>query len=90
MSNLYMTTEEFAAMVIDTLDEQGYFKKGQKNHPQDIAYAFSTVGETIGQAMAWAIKQEHDTKQKRAVMEPTNLKKHPSTVNYDRYLMDVK
>lgn len=86
MSNLYMTTEEFAQMVVDALDEQNYFKRGTKHHPQDIAYTFTTVGETIGQAMYWAIQREANLdKQKRAVMSPTTLKKDASSINMDRY-----
>ena len=27
MSNLYMTTEEFAAMIVDTLDDQNILKR---------------------------------------------------------------
>lgn len=73
-SNLYMTTEEFAKMVVDALDEQNYFKKGETAHPHDIAMAFTTVGETIGIAMQWAIKHEHEYK-KSAVMQTGNLRK---------------
>lgn len=75
-SNLYMTTEEFANLVVEALHEQNYFKRTDVAHPQDIAYAFTTVGETIGNAMSWAIKQEHEFKtKKRAMMEPMDLKK---------------
>lgn len=74
-SNLYMTTEEFASMVVDALDEQNYFKKGESAHPQDIAYAFSTVGETIGISMCWAIKQESQSIKKQAVMKTGDLRK---------------
>lgn len=72
-SNLYMTTTEFADLVIEALHEQNYFKMDDIAHPQDIAYAFTTVGETIGNAMSWAIKQEHNYK--KAVMEPKDLRK---------------
>lgn len=91
MSNLYMTTEEFAKMVIDAMDEQNYFKKGTKHHPQDIAYTFTTVAETIGQALYWAIQREADVEKqkKNAVMKPTNLKKDASTVNMDRYFENI-
>ena len=74
MSSLYMTTEEFAALVVSALDEQNYFKRGSKNHPQDIAMSFATVGESIGAAMSWAISKEHEAK-KKAVMNPTDLRK---------------
>ena len=73
-SNLYMTTSEFADLVIEALHEQNYFKHDDVAHPQDIAYAFTTVGETIGNAMSWAIKQESDFR-KEAVMKPKDLRK---------------
>lgn len=74
-SNLYMTTREFADLVIEALDEQNYFKKSDTAHPQDIAYAFTTVGETIGNAMAWAIQQELSVKSKKGIMAGGDLKK---------------
>ena len=75
-SNLYMTTREFADLVIQALEEQDYFKSGETAHPGDIAIAFSTVGETIGTAMSWAIKNEHESTKKDAVMQTGNLRKH--------------
>lgn len=75
-SSLYMTPEQFAALVVDALEEQNYFKRTDTAHPQDLAYAFTTVGETIGTAMAWAITEESKfNKEKKAVMEPNDLKK---------------
>jgi hypothetical protein len=78
-SNLYMTTREFADLVVEALHEQNYFKVDDVAHPQDIAFAFTSVGETIGSVMSWAIKQEHDAtksgKIKRGLNIPTDLKK---------------
>ena len=78
-SNLYMTTREFADLVVEALHEQNYFKHDDVAHPQDIAYAFTTVGETIGNAMHWAIRQEHkatkEGKLKRGLNEPKDLRK---------------
>jgi hypothetical protein len=73
-SNLYMNTREFADLVIQALHDQNYFKNNDVAHPQDIAIAFSTIAETIGNTMSWAIKQEHQGK-KNAVMQTGNLKK---------------
>lgn len=74
-SNLYMTTREFADLVVDALHEQNYFKRDDVAHPGDIAIAFSTVGETIGTAISWAIKQEANYKKKNAVMSGGDLMK---------------
>jgi hypothetical protein len=73
-SNLYMTTREFADLVINALNDQNYFKHDDTAHPQDIAHAFTTVAETIGTAMSWAIQHEADYR-KQAIMNPTNLRK---------------
>lgn len=77
-SNLYMTTQEFADLVVQALHEQEYFKTDDIAHPEDIAFAFSTIGHTISTAMSWAIKQEADFR-KEAIMQPTTLSKN---INY--------
>ena len=75
-----MTTEEFAALVVEALHEQNYFKRESKNHPYDIAISFATVGESIGTAMSWAISKEHEAKKglKEAMMKTGNLSKNTS------------
>ena len=80
MSNLYMTTEEFAAIIVDSLDEQNYFKKGTKNHPSDMAVSFISTAETIAATMEWAIKKIHDINldQKMALLRTGNLSKNTS------------
>lgn len=80
MNNLYMTTEEFAAIIVDTLDEQGYFKKGRKNHPSDMAASFVSTAETVAAAMEWAIRKVHDINlsQKVAMMKTGDLSKNSS------------
>jgi hypothetical protein len=77
-SNLYMTTREFADLIIDALHEQNYFGRDETAHPGDIAFAFSTLAETIGSTMSWAIRQEHEPDKKNAVMQTGNLSKWSS------------
>lgn len=90
-SPLYMTTRDLADLVIQALDEQNYFKKDEVAHPQDIAIAFSTVAETIGTTMSWAISQEHKDK-KNAVMQTGNLRKATdgSATEYDNDYSETK
>jgi hypothetical protein len=79
MSNLYMTTEEFADMVVDALHEQNYFKRGQKSHPGDIVMAFTSTAESIAAALEWAISKEAEVKKehkKQAVMRTSTLTKN--------------
>ena len=75
-----MTTEEFAAMVVDALHEQNYFKRGQKSHPGDIVLAFTSTAESIAAALEWAISQEAKVRQeqgkKQAVMRTSTLSKN--------------
>ena len=79
-SNLYMTPREFADLVVEALEEQHYFSEGDVAHPYDIAVAFSTVGETIGVAMQWAIKEEAVC-HKEAVMKTGDLRKNALPVD---------
>lgn len=82
-SNLYMTTREFADIVIAALEAQNYFKKNDVCHPQDIAYAFTTVGETIGTTMSWAIQQEHRNNKKDIVTKNKDFKKSDGVDDYN-------
>lgn len=72
-----MTTREFANLVLQSLEDQGYFKEGEVAHPADIASAFSAVGETIGTTMSWAISAQHSAsiEEKKAMMQAENLQK---------------
>lgn len=86
-----MNTREFADLVIQALHEQNYFKNNDVAHPHDIAIAFSTVAETIGTTMSWAISQEHKDK-KNAVMQTGNLRKanDETTTEYDNDYSETK
>lgn len=82
MSNLYMTTEEFADMVVQALHDQDYFKKGSKHHPGDIVISFVSAAESIGAALEWAISKEFQVKKeqegKQAMMRTKTLAKNTS------------
>lgn len=60
----YMTTEEFAAIIIDSLDEQNYFKKNQKAHPEDIVIAFTTQAEAVAKGAGFVIRKIAQNKSK--------------------------
>lgn len=81
MSNLYMTTEEFADMVVQALHDQNYFKRGYKAHPGDLVLAFNSAAESIAAALEWAISREAEIKKenkKQAVMRTSTLAKNTS------------
>ena len=59
----YMTTDEFSKLVVDALDEQGYFKKGEAVHPEDIVIAFTSVAESIAKGAGFAGKKMWAAKQ---------------------------
>jgi hypothetical protein len=86
MSNLYMTTEEFAAMVVDTLHEQNYFKKGSKNHPADIVIAFTSTAESIASALDWAIQKEYQAKADKHKEVPVTYSANNVPLVQDKYL----
>lgn len=55
----YVTTEEFSSLIVDALDEQGYFKKGEAAHPEDIVTAFNSVAESISKGIGFAGRKIH-------------------------------
>lgn len=56
----YMTTEEFASLVVDSLDEQGFFKKGETAHPEDIVVAFTTTAESLAKGAGFAGRKVYE------------------------------
>lgn len=55
----YVTTEEFSSLIVDALDEQGYFKKGEAAHPEDIVIALNSVAESIAKGIGFAGRKIH-------------------------------
>jgi hypothetical protein len=79
----YLTPEEFAKIIVDSLEENNYFKHDEKAHPVDIEAAFSTTASAIAHAIdAIGKKMYEEEKQteKQAMMMPKDLKKNSITV----------
>lgn len=85
----YVTPQEFADLVVETMEEIGYFKADEFHHPEDICISFQTVSEALAKGMGYAGRRVFDAeqkskitneyldslKEKAAMMEPKNLKK---------------
>jgi hypothetical protein len=91
----YLTPQEFADIIVYSLEENNYFKRDEKAHPVDIESAFSTTASAIAHAIDAVGKKMHEAEkaaEKKAMMESTNLRKdititssdnvnvHPTTV----------
>ena len=50
----YMTVDEFANLVTQTVYECGYFKPEDRNHPEDIEAAFTTVATAVARGATYA------------------------------------
>lgn len=59
LPNWYMTTQEFADLVVDTLEDSGYFKKTDLCHPEDIVVAFTSVAEAIAKGAGFVGRKVH-------------------------------
>jgi hypothetical protein len=70
----YMTTEEFAALVVDALETTNHFKRGERVHPEDIVSAFVVMSEAIALGAGAAGKKIWEA-EKKAVMKTGNLRK---------------
>jgi hypothetical protein len=73
----YMTTQEFADLIVLTLEENDYFKSNEKAHPQDIEYMFSIIGKAIAQGVSYVgtKSSQKNTQNKNALLTPKNLLK---------------
>lgn len=75
----YMTTQEFADLVVQSLEVTNHFKKNERVHPEDIVSAFVVMAEAIAigagavGSKVWAAEKKE--KEKRAVMNTGNLRK---------------
>ena len=71
IEKFFMTPQEFADIIIETMHEGNYFKKDQKAHPVDLEVAFS--------AAAFAIAMGIDAIARK------NIKSNPYNFNLDSH-----
>lgn len=79
----YVTPQEFADLVVETMEEIGYFKPDEFHHPEDICISFQTVSQALAMGMGYAGKRVFDAHKKQegldrlkeTLMKPSNLKK---------------
>lgn len=78
----YLTPQEFADIIVDSLEENNYFKRDEKAHPIDIEAAFSTTAVAIAHAIDAVGKKIHESNDniKRGLMQATSIKKVSPTV----------
>lgn len=81
----YMTTREFADLVVHSLEVTNHFKENERVHPEDIVAAFVTAAETIAIGAGAAGKKiwtaEKNQAEKRAMMQTKNLRKQALPVD---------
>jgi chaperonin GroEL (HSP60 family) len=92
----YLTPQEFADIIVNSLEDNNYFKRNEKAHPVDIEAAFSTTASAVAHAIDAIGKKIHDAEKtdKKAMMMPKDLNKNititsssnievaPSTISY--------
>lgn len=78
----YLTPQEFADIIVDSLEENNYFKRDEKAHPVDIEAAFSTTAVAIAHAIDAVGKKiyQESKKNKKGMMEATSIKKVDPTI----------
>lgn len=78
----YLTPQEFADIVVSSLEENNYFKRDEKAHPEDIEAAFSTTATAVAHAIGAVGKKIHEAgkNNKKAMMQSTSLKKVEPTI----------
>jgi hypothetical protein len=81
----YMTTEEFAELIVHSLEVTNHFKRGERVNPEDIVAAFVTAAETIAIGAGAAGKKVWAS-EKKAVMETGNLRKAQDAESQNDFL----
>lgn len=76
----YLTPQEFADIIVDSLESNNYFKRDEKAHPVDIEAAFSTTASAVATAIDAIGKKMHEesirtASEKHAMMQPKDLRK---------------
>lgn len=74
----YLTPQEFADIVVESLEENNYFKRDELAHPGDIEAAFSTTASAVAHAIGAVGKKIYDAEraEKKAMMIPKDLQKN--------------
>ena len=80
----YMTTQEFADLVVQSLETSNHFKRHERAHPEDIVIAFVSHAEAIAIGAGAVGKKMY--KKKNAVMETKDLKKNNEAQSQDEFL----
>lgn len=85
----FLTPQEFADIVIDSLEENGYFKRNEKAHPEDIESAFSTTASAVATSIGYIgskIRNEERSqadREKKAYMKTGDLAKNITVTSSD-------
>lgn len=77
----YVTPQEFADLVVETMEELKYFNADEFAHPEDINNTFVVVAEALTKGMTHAGKRVFDSQKKKedrlkkeAMMKPSFTK----------------
>jgi hypothetical protein len=81
----YLTPQEFADIIVSSLEDNNYFKHDEKAHPVDICAAFSTTASAVALAIDAVGKKMHeaDKADKKAMMTPKDLQKNITITSSD-------
>jgi hypothetical protein len=60
--NYYMTVDEFAKLVAETVYDCGYFSRDELLHPEDIEAAFTSTATAVAKGATFAIKKINPAK----------------------------
>ena len=82
----YLTPQEFADIIVESLEDNNYFKRNEKAHPVDIEAAFSTTASAVAHAIDAIGKKIHEegkrtASEKHAMMQTKDLRKSDITVS---------
>ena len=84
---VYMTPEEFANIILQSLYDGEYFKEGELAHPEDLMYNFESMARTIVTTMNHFQSKVMRSRavDKKAMMQTGNLSKGDKEDSYSEW-----
>lgn len=84
---VYMTPQEFADIILQSLYDGEYFEEGELAHPEDLMYNFESMARTIVTTMNHFQSKvmRSRAEDKMAVMQTGNLSKSTQKENYSEW-----
>lgn len=65
----YITPSEYAGLIVDSLEDNNFFKRNQKYHPDDICSAIESISKCIALSLSFVGKTSNNNLTAKQIRE---------------------